>query len=242
MTQRNKFKNAIILGGPAYTLLAISMSLSFAQANTISYTLDNVFFDATNQMTGTFEWAYSEGDFDNGTGLFSELFIPLTSRTLADLDVTFDVKKSIEFTLIQNLDGDGVDITLVFATPLSPTQSTLLDLTAPDGSKYSIGGAGTTKLFVSGSISSVPVPSRPGDFDFDNDVDGFDFLEWQRGESPNPFSPSDLTAWEENYGTVAPLSGIAAAVPEPASMALLALGGLTLLRLRRRTAGGPGWR
>jgi hypothetical protein len=45
----------------------------------------------------------------------------------------------------------------------------------------------------------------PGDFDNDGDVDGFDFLKWQRGESPNPLSAEDLADWEVNYGTVAPL-------------------------------------
>jgi len=41
----------------------------------------------------------------------------------------------------------------------------------------------------------------PGDYDDDFDVDGLDFLKWQRGESPNPLSQSDLAAWEANYGT-----------------------------------------
>ena len=41
-----------------------------------------------------------------------------------------------------------------------------------------------------------------GDFDADNDVDGADFLKWQRGQSPDPLSQADLNAWEANYGTV----------------------------------------
>jgi hypothetical protein len=41
----------------------------------------------------------------------------------------------------------------------------------------------------------------PGDFDGDGLVTGADFLMWQRGESPNPLSASDLAAWEANYGT-----------------------------------------
>ena len=79
----------------------------------------------------------------------------MTSHVLADLNVTFDIKKSIEFTLIDNLDSDGVDITLVFVNPLSPTQSTLLDLGA---SKWSLGGTGANNSFNSGSISLVAVP------------------------------------------------------------------------------------
>ena len=71
-----------------------------------------------------------------------------------------------------------------------------------------------------------------GDFDFDNDVDGFDFLKWQRGESPNPLSASDLAAWEANYGNAAPLSATAAAVPEPTTAMLLMLG-ITAMLFRR---------
>ncbi len=123
----------------------------------VSYTLDNIFLDATNQMSGTFEWTYDDGDFENGTGLFTELFIPFTSHTLADLNITFDITKSIEFTLIQNLDSDGVDISLVFENPLTPTLSTLLNLGFGE-SKWSLGGTGTNNSFISGGISPVVVP------------------------------------------------------------------------------------
>jgi hypothetical protein len=44
-----------------------------------------------------------------------------------------------------------------------------------------------------------------GDFDGDGDVDGRDFMIWQRGGSPAPLSSNDLTDWQGNYGAVAPL-------------------------------------
>ena len=70
-----------------------------------------------------------------------------------------------------------------------------------------------------------------GDFDLDNDVDGADFLLWQR----NP-SIGSLADWQTNYGMVAPLSTVSAAVPEPSTLALLSLGGLLVLhRFRRAT-------
>jgi hypothetical protein len=127
-------------------------------AATVNYTLDNIFLDATNQMTGTFEWTYNVGDFANGTGLFSELFIPFTTHTLVDLNVTFDIGRSIEFTLIDNLDSDGVDISLVLASPLTPNSSALLNLDYIGGSRYLIGGDGTNNSFISGGISPVVVP------------------------------------------------------------------------------------
>jgi T5SS/PEP-CTERM-associated repeat protein len=62
--------------------------------------------------------------------------------------------------------------------------------------------------------------ATPGDFDVDGDVDvdGRDFLLWQRGQSPTPGSITDLASWRVNFG----LSASAAAgdtVPEPAAAA-----------------------
>ncbi len=130
---------------------------SFTNANavTVRYTLDNIFLNTTDQMTGSFEWVYNEGDFENGTGKFTELFIPGTRRTLAELNITFDISNSIEFTLINNIDNDGVDITLFLATPLTPTTSSLLDLGT---SKWSLGGAGINNSFNSGGITLTTVP------------------------------------------------------------------------------------
>ncbi len=77
-------------------------------------------------------------------------------------------------------------------------------------------GAGPIEVVVT-DFSYTP----PGDFDFDGDVDGNDFLIWQQGGSPNSLSQSDLADWQTNYGNVAALSAILAAVPEPSSAALL---------------------
>lgn len=66
--------------------------------------------------------------------------------------------------------------------------------------------------------------AQSGDFDRDGDVDGRDFLIWQRGESPSPLSAADLAEWRSHYGTNLPLSG-STAVPEPSCLlqAILAM-------------------
>lgn len=56
-----------------------------------------------------------------------------------------------------------------------------------------------------------------GDFDGDGDVDGVDFLVWQRGESPDPLSASDLADWQANYGAPNTISGNVTSVPEPST-------------------------
>jgi hypothetical protein len=81
------------------------------------------------------------------------------------------------------------------------------------------------------SVVVSAAPGLDGDFNGDDIVDGRDFLAWQRGESPNELSSSDLALWRDNYGT----GGLAAvaSVPEPASMLLLLLG-IASGTLRRR--------
>jgi len=69
-----------------------------------------------------------------------------------------------------------------------------------------------------------------GDFDNDADVDGADFLVWQRdlGDAGN------LADWEGNFGTTSPLVAISA-VPEPSALVLLGLAGVIGLLTRRDT-------
>lgn len=84
----------------------------------------------------------------------------------------------------------------------------------------------------------------PGDFDDDNDVDGLDFLEWQRGHgSGGPFpdvglNPDgnndgvvdalDLNIWENNYGLGAVTHKSSVIVPEPGGELMTLIGTIML--------------
>jgi len=103
--------------------------------------------------------------------------------------------------------------------------------TVSDGGK-----AGMSERFH--NFGLYELTAADGDFDADTDVDGADFLKWQRGESGNPLSASDLATWEANFGAtgVGPLSVLGASVdtvPEP-STSLLILAGLAFGSLLSR--------
>jgi hypothetical protein len=90
-------------------------------------------------------------------------------------------------------------------------------------------GATSVVLKVLGSVQ------LPGDYDGDHDVDGNDFLVWQRGQSPAPGSAADLSTWKANFGTAAQ-GAATSAVPEPTGivLALLAAAALPIPHTARR--------
>ncbi len=77
-------------------------------------------------------------------------------------------------------------------------------------------------------LNGLPEPAS-GDFDNDGDIDGRDFLRWQRGGSPTPFSADDLADWQAEYNGGGPFtsalrlppSALKVAVPEPGAVMLL---------------------
>jgi len=110
-----------------------------------------------------------------------------------------------------------------------------------DGARLNITEGGTGSFQVDYNATSVilsdfqgTVDVLPGDFNVDDIVDGFDFLLWQRGGSPNPFSATDLSLWEANFGFVPATAASVTAVPEPSGVSLFLLGLGVLGALRQR--------
>lgn len=86
---------------------------------------------------------------------------------------------------------------------------------------------------VNGIAVATPMPSTLlGDFDLDGDIDGRDFLVWQRGGSPNGINSGDLALWQSQYGSSLPVVANSTAVPEPAALVLL-LAGVLLMRVHK---------
>mgnify|MGYP006935311299 CR=1 FL=1 len=144
-----------------FVLAGLNTQLS-AQTATVTYNLENVSMIAdvshpwstsTYPMTGTFEWTYVVGDFDNGNGVYTAMDVPWYGTDVSTLDFTIDLN-SIEMVLPGNWQNLGLDITMHLIEDLSPTEVSNLDLTR---SAFDIENNSIHKgHFVSGRI--VPDP------------------------------------------------------------------------------------
>lgn len=86
----------------------------------------------------------------------------------------------------------------------------------------------TSQLLTTG-ILSVAGSFLAGDFNMDNNVDGLDFLLWQR----NP-AVGSLADWNANYGMTSAALANTGAVPEPSSLVLMLAAGCGLVRRRKK--------
>ncbi len=108
---------------------------------------------------------------------------------------------------------------------LMSTDDSLFLADISPGGGFGAANANTGKIY---QIRSL-VPEQDGDFDSDGDVDGNDFLYWQR----NP-SIGNLGDWEANFGMVSEVVAQSTNVPEPSSIWLSILGVATLYGARLR--------
>jgi hypothetical protein len=106
-------------------------------------------------------------------------------------------------------DGPGVDLRTINALYFS----SINDVGQVAFAAHFTGGL--QGFFVSNAVASA-------DFDHDGDVDGRDFLVWQRGGSPAPFSAGNLALWQEQYAAASELTA-AVQVPEPGACVLLVI-------------------
>ncbi|MEM8945903.1 MAG: autotransporter-associated beta strand repeat-containing protein [Planctomycetota bacterium] len=164
---------------------------------------------------------------------------------LVDGDFTLDATSTLELDIFNATQSDLLDVSGAAAL------SGMLDTTLLAGSPLAVndqvtvltaaGGITDLGISVSGPFTHSVVGNdlvltftgaQPGDFDGDGDVDGNDFLTWQRTDGTS----AGLTAWQNNYGSGVGTVGAAnaAAIPEPTTLVLLAMtGAMGLLRRRQ---------
>ncbi len=138
-------------------LLLAALSPGLSQAATVSYTLENLILDNNTQMTGSFDWNYTPGDFENGNGTFTEIYIPTYGSDLSGLNITVGVAE-LDFSLNVNIHSGGVNVNLFLLSPLMTGQPSAIDLSR---SAYEFEIGTQRGGFTSGSIvpNPVPVPS-----------------------------------------------------------------------------------
>ena len=107
-----------------------------------------------------------------------------------------------------------------------------------DGARIDLtNGAGSFLVNYDGVSNAVVLSdfflNLAGDFDVDGNVDGLDFLKWQRGFG-DIYDSADLAEWEANYGMVASLIAASAVVPEPATVLMAGSLGVVYCLQRRR--------
>lgn len=164
----------------------------------------------------------TEGTVSNRDGIGAFITVDPDINVVGD-EMVLEISAGSNF-LSQN------EFTAHFGLGLNSDVVDLVTIVWPSGVIQELSNVATNqvvKLIESGT---------PGDFNLSTNVDGADFLMWQRGESPHRISAAGLSNWESNY-SVAPAIGAAATarIPEPATCALLILATATLV-IRRRTA------
>lgn len=152
---------------------------------------------------------------------------------VADLDgAVIDMDLMGGYTPAVNTVFDLLEASMFGATGTGTTQNvgtgTGFSLAPEDVGSWSlavVAGAGVQTL----QATFLGAMGLAGDFDQDGDVDGRDFLVWQR----NP-AVGNLSDWQANYG----MGNLAAigSVPEPASLTLLGMLGICAVAVRRKDA------
>ena len=165
------------------------------------------------------------GNFPSGAALYIDVSAgPPAQRSGVD---------PFEELIFVDVDGTGLPVDLLELVN-DTRAANFISSTSRTDLRWSIGTDG--RVFATNKRDGVIrelVAVQPGDFDLDGDVDGFDFLVWQRGESPLPLSQSDLATWQANYGQSFPVSTNGLPVPEPGTLVLLLSGSLAAISSRR---------
>jgi hypothetical protein len=183
----------------------------------------------------------TEGFKSNDATLPSnELLLNSTTTYFAAAVIDYANDK-INAYLYNGTDWKTQAVDVVFANALGSGNQGLTLGRRTDGQRPFNGSMDDTLIFTHALTEAelqdmagfVPPPTSDGDFDEDGDVDGRDFLLWQRGLPSSPLDPEDLAIWAENYGTV-PVTSVTA-VPEPTSAVLVLALGLAVAAGRRRS-------
>ncbi len=164
-------------------------------------------------------------DVSNGASLAIELGGTIAGDEYDRVEVTgfADLLGDLDVTLIDSFTPSAGDsFAFLFASGgfnAAFANLNLPDLSA-DGLEWLLNPGGST-LFL-----QVVAPTVDGDYDGDGDVDGADFLRWQREDG----TPEGLADWQNGYGGGQPIA--LASLPEPTSLAIVLVAAVCFQSMR----------
>lgn len=238
--------NTVTIGGTATSQGTLNLSGGILRTNRLEKGAASEFHFTGGALAAN-EVAFS---FTNEGGVITPASSPGTTHVLGDLTQTAG---TILLTITGNAEGqfdrlvvDGtlaaggaLDVTLAGYSPIVGDSFNLLDFgNLTGGFTVSLPGLDSglawdvSAFEASGVLSVITSASENADFNGDGDVDGRDFLVWQRGESPHPGSAADLALWQTQFGNSSELSA-SVAVPEPTTALMGLVLGMSVLACRR---------
>ena len=143
--------------------------------------------------------------------------------------------------------GSSSSFSAAFDTSTAGTFAAVYSLNFSDEDLPGASDLGQLTLTLLGTVEESAVETA--DFNEDQDIDGGDFLVWQRGlqagstlaagdaNADMTVDELDLTVWQQQFGTESPTLASSQAVPEP-STAILCLLSLLACSTRRQAARG----
>ena len=138
---------------------------------------------------------------------------------IADFSDSFLITEDVDYSVQVVRTGNSIEAYLNGALAVS------FEDTSFSGGQIGLGSFNDSVAFDNLVVNNV-IDSN-GDFDADGDVDGADFLSWQRGFGTT-YDAGDLTDWQDNFGTstqvvAASISAPPLAATAPALLLLLLL-------------------
>ncbi|QEG37798.1 hypothetical protein [Bythopirellula goksoeyrii] len=218
------FEQGVQISGPG-ELENLVGTMTFAGGIAISAPLINsatLVVGGDNQVGVLTTAGFTQTDAPSVLGVEESLNLELQSTTLGDFDqlivngpASLDGMLAVDW-LGASMPSLGDSFPILSATSVTGTFEELMLPPVASGHAWSIQYNPTSVV-----LEVVDPTQLTADFDQDGDVDGNDFLIWQRGGSPNGINSGDLALWQSHYG--APITAATAAVPEPRPLVLLSL-------------------
>ncbi|RIK78455.1 MAG: hypothetical protein DCC67_11550 [Planctomycetota bacterium] len=268
--------NLLSIQTPSGFGVPVGADLSFQYSSPTLGTLDGIveFTGRENDMVLTINPATGEAAIQNESPFFDVAIdgytIASASGKLLTGDAAWNSLQDQGLPAWDQADNSNANRITEFKTAGStamPGGGTVLDLGAPvniasgplslsDFSfQFSLSTGGTRTGLVKFGAIPTPGGGDAGDYDDDGDVDGADFLRWQRtlgsaasppgagadGNNNGTIDAGDLAVWRTNFGAATAAGGAAIeAVPEPSALAVVASGLMAVVALRPRRVGAAG--